>query len=176
MDSLQFQYDIPVEQFVAAQVLYHKLQKTGRRIGRPVFWILLGAVLVVLVFTVRQSAWAATDASAVPLIIGLVFGVMWIYGGIRMLLPSRHFRRAYQSSGLAGKVYKAEADESGFHVAGELHEWNVKWPGVQLKGEDERVFIFYAANTIFIFGKKFLTGEQQEELRRLSGMKSQRKQ
>ncbi|MGO9591608.1 MAG: YcxB family protein [Candidatus Acidiferrales bacterium] len=172
MGSLQFQYEIPIDEYVAAQLLYHKLRKSDHRIGRAAFWILLGAAFVVVAFTVKTSAWAATDSSAVPLIILAAFGISWIYGGIRMLFPARHFRRAYGSSALVGQSYKADIDEKGFHVASELCEWSVKWPAVQIKGEDERVFIFFAANTIFIFGKKSLSAKQQEELRKLGGLKS----
>ena len=120
----------------------------------------------------RPSELPAHDISAVPLIIVAVFGISWVYGGIRILFPRRYYRRVYRSSELSDKSYKAELDESGFRVAGDFCEWTVKWPGLKLKGEDERVFIFCAANTIFIFGKKFLTNEQQQELRKLGGLLS----
>lgn len=172
MSSLQFQYEIPAEEFVASQHLYHKLCGSVPAYQRGAFWIVLGAALVLVVVNVNPSSLPTRDISAVPLIIVFALGVSWIYGGIRILLPSRYFRRGYGPSKLAGKSYRAEVNEDGFRVAGDFCEWNVEWPGVQLKGEDERVFILYAANTIFIFGKKFLSREQQEELRRLSGLKS----
>jgi YcxB-like protein len=172
MSSLQFQYEIPVDEYVAAQLLYHKLRGAQPADRRAMWWILLGAALLVAAFTARPSAWTSTDLSAVPLILCAAFGISWIYGGVRILFPSRYFRRAYRSSDLADKSYNAEMNENGFHVAGEFCEWSVKWPAVQVKGESKRVFILYAANTIFIFGKKFLSSEQQEELRRLSGLKS----
>ena len=106
-----------------------------------------------------------------PLIVVMAFGISWVYGGIRMLFPGRYYRRAYRSSDLAGKSYRAGLDENGLRIVGEFCQWSVQWPGVQLKGEDERVFIFYAANTIVIFGKKFLSTEQQQEIRKLGGLK-----
>jgi len=172
MSSLHFQYEIPPDEFVSAQLLYHKLRGAKPAYRRAALWILLGAAFIVVDFNVSPSALPTKDISAVPLLIVMAFGISWIYGGIRILFPGRYYRRAYQSSELAGKSYSAEIDGNGLRVAGELCEWSVKWPGVQLKGEDERVFIFYAANTIFIFGKKFLNGEQQQELRRLGGLKS----
>jgi hypothetical protein len=42
----------------------------------------------------------------------------------------------------------------------------VAWSEVHLKGENKRVFMFYAKGTIFIFGKKYLTDEQQRDIRR----------
>ena len=71
-----------------------------------------------------------------------------------------------------GKSFQADADENGFHITGEFFEWRVKWPAVRLKGEDERVFMFVAGGTVYIFGKKFLSSDQQQELRRISGLKS----
>ena len=67
-------------------------------------------------------------------------------------------------------MFKADVDENGFEVKGDLCEWRVKWLGVKLKGEDERVFIFTSGGTIFTFGKKYLNSEQQQELRKLSGI------
>jgi hypothetical protein len=172
MSSLQFQYEIPVEEFVAAQRLYHKLRGAAPAYRRAALWILLGAAFIAVDFNVSPSALPAKDISAVPLIIVMAFGISWVYSGIRMLFPGRYYRRAYRSSELAGKSYKADLDENRLRIVGEFCEWTVKWPGVKIKGEDERVFFFYAANSIFIFGKKFLNGEQQEELRKLGGLKS----
>jgi len=67
-------------------------------------------------------------------------------------------------------MFAADVDENGFEIKGEFCDWRVKWLGVTLRGEDRRVFIFVSGGTIFIFGKKFLSGEQQEDLRRLSGL------
>jgi len=92
--------------------------------------------------------------------------------GIQMLYPTRYFRRAYRSFEFVGKSFQADADENGFHITGEFFEWRVKWPAVRLKGEDERVFMFVAGGTVYIFGKKFLSSDQQQELRRISGLKS----
>ncbi|HEX4002064.1 MAG TPA: hypothetical protein VHX36_05410 [Candidatus Acidoferrales bacterium] len=142
MSSLQFQYEIPPEEFVAAQRLYRKVRGAQPAYRRAALWILLGAAFVAVVLNVEPSELPAKDISAVPLIIVMAFGISWIYGGVRILFPGRYYRRAYRSSELTGKSYQAEMDENGFHVAGEFCEWSVKWPGVQIKGEDERVFIF----------------------------------
>jgi len=99
-------------------------------------------------------------------------GAWWIYASVRSLYPARYYRRAYRSFEYAGKSFKASLDDGGFQVEGEFCEWHVKWPGVRLKGEGERVFIFLSGGTIFIFGKKYLSEGQQRELRRLSGLKA----
>ena len=50
---------------------------------------------------------------------------------------------------------------------------DVQWQGIGLKGENEKVFMICSTGgTIFMFGKKYLTDEQQQELRRLSGLAS----
>jgi hypothetical protein len=62
------------------------------------------------------------------------------YGGIVSLFPTRHYRRAYPKSGLAGKNYHVELDENGFSVSGDSCGWRVLWSELQLKSEDNRVF------------------------------------
>lgn len=73
---------------------------------------------------------------------------------------------------MAGKRFKADVNEDGFEVTGDLCSWHVRWLRVRPKGENERVFIFtlYPEGTIFMFGKRYLNDEQQQELRRLSGL------
>jgi hypothetical protein len=60
--------------------------------------------------------------------------------------------------------------EDYFEVVGEFCTWRIKWPGVSLKGENNDVFVFYAENYVFIFGKKYLNNAEQDELRRLIGI------
>lgn len=67
-------------------------------------------------------------------------------------------------------MFSADVNENGFEIKGEFCDWRVRWPGVILKGEDKQVFIFVSGGTIFIFGTKFLNGEQQKDLRKLSGL------
>jgi hypothetical protein len=87
-----------------------------------------------------------------------------------MLFPAAYFRRSFRSFAFAGKVFAALVDLNGFQIEGECFKWSVEWPGVASKGEDKQVFIFVSGGIIFIFGKKFLTNEQQDELRKLSGL------
>jgi hypothetical protein len=69
-----------------------------------------------------------------------------------------------------GKKFEASMGEDYFEVAGEFCTWRIKWPGVSLKGENKDVFVFYAENYVFIFGKKYLNNAEQDELRRLIGI------
>ena len=55
---------------------------------------------------------------------------------------------------LAGKKHHAEIDENGFSVDGDSCSWRVLWTEVLFKGEDNRVFMFNAKGSLFIFGKK----------------------
>jgi hypothetical protein len=87
-----------------------------------------------------------------------------------MLFPTRHYRRYYPQSGLAGKKYHAELDETGFSVSGDGCSWRVPWTDALLKGEDDRVFMFSGKGTIFIFGKQYLTEGQQTEVRQLAAV------
>jgi hypothetical protein len=96
---------------------------------------------------------------------------MSIYYGVGNFFPARHFRRAFHGAGLAGKKFKADVNEDGFEVTGDVCSWRIRWPGVQLKGEDERVIMLSSGGTIFMFGKKYLNNEQIQELRRLSGLR-----
>jgi len=95
---------------------------------------------------------------------------LWIYSAVASLFPARYFRRAYLESDLAGKSFNADVGEDGFEVTGDQCSWRVRWPGVRVKGENEQVFMLYSHGTMFIFGKKYLNSEQQEHLRRLSGL------
>ena len=72
---------------------------------------------------------------------------------------------------MAGKRFRADVGEDGIEVADDVCSRKVRWPGVKLNGENEHIFVFYAPDTIFMFGKKYLNDEQQEELRKLSGLK-----
>jgi hypothetical protein len=171
MSSVQFEYEIPRDEYVAAQLLYFKLHRSGHGRAWAATWILLGVVFVVMAVNARPPAWASYDSSVgLPLLLLAGVGLYWIFAGRRMLFPAGYFRRAYGSFPFAGKSFTAFVDETGFQIEGEYHKWCVEWPGVSLKGEDKQVFIFVSGGTIFIFGKKFLSDEQQEGLRKLSGL------
>jgi hypothetical protein len=154
--NMQFDYEIQVNEYVAAQALYYKAWYKGRQIGRVLRWISAGLVFIVV------AVFRSAEFGQLLLILA---GAFFIYIGILILFPKLRYRRAYPQSGLAGKTYRAEMDESGFSVAGNSCSWQVPWSEASLKGEDELVFMFYAKGTIFIFGKKYLTAEQQHWVR-----------
>jgi hypothetical protein len=158
---MQFDYEIPVEEYAAAQMLYHTASGKSRLIKRALAWVLLGLFFL----AIGVFRWADLG----PLLLVLT-GAWFNYCGIMSLFPTRYFRRAYPQSGLAGKNYHAELDENGFSVIGDSCSWRVLWSEASLKGENERVFMFNAKATLFIFGKKYLTDEQQKEIRRFAAM------
>jgi hypothetical protein len=159
---MQFDYEIPVEEYAAAQVLYYKACTKGQLVKQAFGWVLCGLFFVLT----AAFRWAADW----PPILLLLTGVWFIYGGIRMLFPTRHYRRYYPQSGLAGKRYHAELDENGFSVSGDACSWRVLWTEALLKGEDKRVFMFSGKGTVFIFGKKYLTEDQQNAIRQLAAV------
>jgi hypothetical protein len=160
---MEFEYEITADQFVASQFLYHKLTDGRKHRQSAVQWILAGILLLAVAWIERPCLnW--TD-----LVLTLI-AVWWIYAGLVSLFPARHFRRAYFTSDLVGKRFKANVGEEGFEVTGDDCSWRVRWPGVRVKGEDAQIFMLYSHGTIFVFGKNHLNGEQQERLRRLSGL------
>lgn len=160
---MQFEYEISGDDYVASQTLYLKLSSGGKdRVRRASPWILAGVFFLVVVWNERVLGWPSILLAAV--------GVWWIYAGTVNLFPGRYLRRIYPGLGLAGKKFKAEVNEEGFEVVGDLCSWRVRWAGVLLKGESEHMFVLYSAGTVFMFGKKYLTDEQQQELRRLAAL------
>jgi hypothetical protein len=159
---MQFDYEIPVEEYTAGQVLYYKACAKGRLVKRALSWVLLGLFSVFI----AASRWVVDWA---PILL-LLTGALFIYWGIVSLFPRRHYRRHYPESGLAGTSYHAELDEHGFSVKGDGCSWRVLWTDVLFKGEDNRVLMLSGEGTIFVFGKKYLTDDQQKEIRRLAVM------
>jgi hypothetical protein len=157
---MQFQYQITVEDFVAGQMLYHRLSSGNKYLIYTIGWMLAGALFVFVAVTEKL-----VDIS--PILLGAI-GIWWIYAGVRGLFPRRYLRRSYSGQALDGEQYRANVNEDGFEIVSELRRWYVRWAAVGPKGEDDRVFAFYASNTIFIFGKRYLTLEQQAQLRTLA--------
>jgi hypothetical protein len=160
---MQFEYEIPVEEFAAAQVLYYKAWSKGKVVKRAFAYVVLGLFYVLIAIARWVPDW--------PPVLVLFTGVLFIYAGIATLFPARHYRRYYSQSDLAGKKYRAEIEESGFSVNGDGCSWRVLWTEALHKGEDNRVFTFCAKGTIFIFGKKYLTDEQQQTLHQFAAAK-----
>jgi len=157
---MQFEYEIPVEEYSAAQVLYYKAWSKGQVFKRALAYIVLGLFYVLIAITRWAPDW--------PPILVLFTGALFIYSGIATLFPARHHRRYYFQSDLTGKKYRTEVDQSGFSVNGDGCSWRVLWTEALHKGEDDRVFMFSGKGTIFIFGKKYLTAEQQQTLRQFA--------
>ena len=159
---MYIEYEITADEYVASQLLYRKLSRDRKRFQWAAYSILTGLLFLGVGWSGRLPDWAA-----LPL---LIIGAWWICVGVVNLYPARNLRQAYRGQELAGKKFKADLSENGFEVTGELCSWRVQWPCVKLKGENERVFILYSLGSIFVFGKQYLSDEQQQELRRVSGL------
>ncbi|HKD80920.1 MAG TPA: YcxB family protein [Candidatus Angelobacter sp.] len=153
---MQFNYEIPADEFVAGQIVLHTAKDKRRLVKRALGYTLLGVLLGLVAF------FRYPDLG--PLLLMMV-AAYCVYAGITNLFPQRYFRKGYSRSGLAGKNYHAELDDNGFLVSGDSSNWRVAWTEVSIKGENKRVFMFYAKGDLFIFGKKYLTEEQQKDMR-----------
>ena len=161
---MHFQYEIGPDEYVASQILYVKLNGDRKRLQWALFSIFGGFFLLLVAWMQVKSTWIE--------LLPVVVAGWWIYAGFLNLFPARYYRRAYETADLAGKRFMADMNEQEFQVAGDLCSWRVKWAAVRLKGENEKVVVICSAGTVFMFGKKYLTSDQQQELRRLSGLLS----
>ena len=73
---------------------------------------------------------------------------------------------------MVNKKYKASVEQQGFVVDGDDTTWRVRWEEVSPKGEDNDVFMFYARGMMFIFAKRYLSDEDQQQLRLLAGLQA----
>jgi hypothetical protein len=160
---MRFEYEITADDFAASQICFRKLTTGRSLIKRSLGWILSGLTLIVVAWTEQSANW-------MPILLASI-GIWWIYSGTQMLFPRRYYRRAYPASELGGKTFEAEVDEQGLTITGKDWNCHLQWPAVVVKGENEEVIVFYGTGTIFMFGKRYLTHDQLEELRRLSGSK-----
>ena len=159
---MHFEYEITVDEFVASQLLCHKLNGGRKRVERVIYSFLAGLLFL-------ATAWTERSRDLSPFLLAIT-GAWLIYYGAVSLFPAKYFRSAYRKSEVVGKRFNAEITEGGFEVTGDLRSWRVRWPGVRLKGENERVFVFCSYGTVFMFGKKFLSSDEQQQLRKLSGL------
>lgn len=164
MAPMEFRYEITADEYAAGQKLYWKLSARSKIARNTAAFILLGLLFFIVARSEPIFGWPSFILSFV--------GIYLLYVGFLNLFPGRYLRRAFGKSGLDGKSYVAEIDSQGMNVTGDDCGWKVLWKGVNVKGEDKLVFVVFAANTIFIFGKKYLTQDQQDEFRGLAGLAS----
>src|SRR5579863_977601 len=159
---MYLEYEVTADEYVASQLLYCRLSRDRKRFQWVAYCILTGVLFLGVGWSGRLPDWVA--------LLLLIVGAWWIYVGVMNLYPARYLRQTYRSQELAGKKFKADLNENGFEVTGELGSWRGQWPSVKVEGENERVFILYSQGSVFVFGKQYLSDEQQQELRRLSGL------
>ncbi len=99
---------------------------------------------------------------------------LWCYAGVSSLFPGV-FKKYLQTclsriTSACAKGFRAAMNQSGFEVTEDSCSWRVQWPAVTMRSEDVKVFLLCSYGSMFIFGKRYLTGEQQQELRVLSGL------
>jgi|SRR5579864_1376654 len=159
---MRFEYEIGVDEYVSGSLVFWELSDRRRRTARALWWTVAGGAAIVI-------AW--TGEPFLRSIVLTLFGALWIYeGGMRNLFPQSYLSRCYKMAELAGKRFTANTNQDGVEITSGSWSWRVPWRGVRLKAEDERVFMIYSFGTMFIFGKKYLTDEQQQELRKFLGL------
>jgi hypothetical protein len=90
---MQFDYEIPVEEYVSAQVLHYKAYAKGR-IVTALDSILIGLFFVAIAVFQRFVNWE-------PILL-LLTGAWFVYRGFASLFLRRHYRRFYSESGMSG--------------------------------------------------------------------------
>src|SRR5215813_4434903 len=160
---MNFDYKITPDEYAAGQVHYYRMRRGSQRRQGAVITILAGLFFIIV-------AWNHRPFDRAQFVLAIVAAFVIYSGIVSLLLPARAFRKWYPASELADATFHADVNQDGFEVATALQSWRVKWQGVGIKAEDDRIFVFYSQGTIFTFGKQYLTAEQQAELRRLSGM------
>ena len=161
---MEFEYEIQPDDYAAASVIYAKLLKKSRKFSP---WLYGGAILVIVFLLER-------DRGLSPVLLGAI-GVWWMWAGFAQTFPGAfrsYYRRHYQKLRLGNRKYKASVEEPGFVVDGDDTTWRVRWQDVSPKGEDNEVFMFYARGTLFIFAKRYLSNEAQQQLRLMAGLQA----
>ena len=157
---VRFEYEISRSDYAASQSAYYKLNVGRRRVYYAVLWIAVGSFFTLIASTQQVFNWA-------EILLGAT-GLYLIYCGILGFFPRLHFRRYYASSGMVGMKFHATIDNEGFEVTSDSCTWRVPWSGVSFKDENKGMFTLYAAGTLFIFAKRYLSDDQQRELRLLA--------
>lgn len=122
----------------------------------------MGAFFIVVAWNERVLDWAT--------FLRAVIGAWWIYAAVRNLFPAGYFRSAYQGTDLSGRRFAADVNEDGFEAMADTCSGHVQWPGVRVKGENKTVFLLRCYGTLFMFGKKYLSIEQQQQLHKFGGL------
>jgi hypothetical protein len=156
MPELSLTYHITLDDFVAAQRAHQRRNTWGKvqyGLGMVLFgWFLLLAVFS-LIFT--PGVW-------------LNYTLPLLLAGAYLYIYYFAHRRAYrENAGLFSDVAVDVGDE-GVHVVTAHSESTVPWSRYQRWVESDKVFLLYVGERTFnIIPKRILSGEQQEELRKL---------
>lgn len=160
-----FEYEITPEDYAAAAVLHAKLIRNPRKLSP---W-LSGGVIVLLVALLER------DRGLSPILLGAI-GVWWICWDIARIFPGvflrSYYRRYAKKLGMGNGKYRANLGEQWLQADGDEGTWRVRWQDVSPKGEDPNVFMLHARGTMFIFAKRYLSDEQQRQLRLLAGLQA----
>jgi len=162
---MHFDYEISLEDYSAGMAAFTTSRLRANLIklqDNPVAWIFLGLLLIVIAWEHHTVDWA-------PLIIACT-GAWLLYAGGRVFFPKRYLTGHYDMSALKGQKFSADIGVDGFETGNELQKSHVLWAAVKLKGENKRAFVLYTGSNLHIFPKCYLSSEQQEEFRRLSGL------
>jgi hypothetical protein len=120
-------------------------------------YLLFALFALYLVYAYGPEGWQSAAISIAALAI--------IYTSIKSMFLESYLRKQFAGTGLAGKRYRAKVDEVGIEVVGDEAEWRMKWSYIKARREGKISFCFDGQTVMFIYGKRFLTEAQQENLR-----------
>jgi len=162
---MEFEYEISAEDYADALILYYRLNRRRLSTSTGSLFIFGGFLLTVGLIE-REKGLS-------PLLL-VALGAFTIWLGIVSAFPRlssrKKFRRHFRELGIEGKKSHANVNEEGLNITGDDETWSRPWADISSRGEDKQLFMFYSRGTLFIFAKRYLTSEQQQELRSLTGL------
>jgi hypothetical protein len=161
---MEFEYEVSADDYAEAVILYHTLSR-----GR---WGAAGGLFIVGGFLLTVGL-IEREKGLSPLLL-VALGAFSIWLGIVSAFPRlssrKKYRKYFREMGIKGKTYLANVNAERLNIAGDDATWSRPWAEVSSKGEDRQLFMFSSRGTLFIFAKRYLTDEQQQELRSLTGL------
>jgi hypothetical protein len=157
---MEFEYEVSAADYYDASIFYYRLNRRRLAAGSGSLFI-FGGFLIVVGLIEKEKGLSPLLLIALGAIL-IWFGVV---GFFPRLSPRKRFRKCFKELGIEGKKYRAAVDTEGINIVGDDTTWSRRWSDISSKGEDDKLFLFCSKFTMFIFAKRYLTEEQQQELR-----------
>jgi hypothetical protein len=163
---MQFEYEVSADNYADALILYYRLNRTRPGGASIRTYFLFGGFLLAVGLVERERGLS-------PLLL-IALGALIVWFGVASFFPRlssrRNYRKHYRELGIEGKKYQANISEEGLNLTGDDTTWSRQWSDISSKGEDKQLFMLYSRGTLFIFAKRYLSDDQQRELRTLASL------